>query len=384
MSRGRRGAQHIAVAVLVVFGFTTMMTRAFATIDGVSPSSLTVKAGDSGGALVSVTSAEGSCLTATPSAAGIAVGVNPGCASAGTPVFSLTVIVDIDVPAGDYQIALREFDAARDQLLDTSQLSLQVDADATTTTTTAAPTTTTTVAPTTTSTTAAPTTSTTSTTITTTTTTTTTTSTTIAPEPGTTLPLATSMPPTTLPPTTVVDTPATTELPEEVVVQPAVETGLSPFLTVLAFAVLAALVLLIVRAQSDGARVKYRGLVDPERMAAIHRTFRDAGQGAPAAIRAAGASSSRLNVAIKPLSGPEAPVDVVLAVGSPWSRQRARVVATKTDGAMQLLVQRGEAGLADVPGGEAAAQTWLDGLAQDLESYGDGRGAAAIKRWLHP
>jgi hypothetical protein len=169
-----------------------------------------------------------------------------------------------------------------------------------------------------------------------------------------------------------------------VVVQPAVETGLSPFLTVLAFAVLAALVWMVVRAQSDGARVKYRNLVDPERMAVIHRTFRDAGQGAPAAIRAAGASSSRLDVAIKPLSGPEAPVDVEVAVGAPWSRQRARVVATKADGAMQLMVQRGEAGLADVPGGDAAAQTWLDGLAQDLESYGDGRGAAALKRWLQP
>ena len=47
-------------------------------------------------------------------------------------------------------------------------------------------------------------------------------------------------------------------------------------------------------------------------------------------------------------------------------------------------MQRGEAGLADVPDGEAAALTWLDGLAQDLEAYGDGRGAAAIKRWLQP
>jgi len=167
-------------------------------------------------------------------------------------------------------------------------------------------------------------------------------------------------------------------------VQPAVETGLSPFLTVLAFVVLGVLAWMIVRAQSDGARVKYRGLVDPERLAVLHRTFRDAGQGAPAAIRAAGASSSRLDVAITPLTSPEAPVDVVVAVGRPWSRQRARVVAMKEDGAVQLQIQRGEAGLADVPDGEAAAKTWLDGLAADLEAYGDGRGAAAIKRWLRP
>ncbi len=56
----------------------------------------------------------------------------------------------------------------------------------------------------------------------------------------------------------------------------------------------------------------------------------------------------------------------------------------KTDGAVELQVQRGEAGLADVPDGEAAAETWLDGLAEDLEAYGDGRGAAAIERWLRP
>ena len=84
------------------------------------------------------------------------------------------------------------------------------------------------------------------------------------------------------------ETPATTESPEAAV-QPAVETGLSPVLTVLAFLVLGALLWMIVRAQTDGTRVKYRSLVDPERMAVLHRTFRDAGQGAPAAIRAAGA-----------------------------------------------------------------------------------------------
>ncbi len=114
--------------------------------------------------------------------------------------------------------------------------------------------------------------------------------------------------------------PATTE-PPEAAVQPAVETGLSPVLTVLASLVLGALLWMIVRAQTDGTRVKYRSLVDPERMAVLHRTFRDAGQGAPAAIRAAGASSSRLDVAITPLTSPEAPVDVEIAVGSPWSRQ---------------------------------------------------------------
>ena len=177
------------------------------------------------------------------------------------------------------------------------------------------------------------------------------------------------------------DSTTTTESPK-VAVQPAVETGLSPFLTILTFVVLGTLVWMFLRAQGNNARVRYRGLVDPERLAVLHRTFRDAGQGAPAAVRAAGRSSSRLGAGIRPLAGPEAPVDVELAVGAPWSRQRARIVAQRSDGALQLQVQRGEAGLADVPGGEAAAQTWLDGLAQDLETYGDGRGAAAIKRWL--
>lgn len=381
MSRRRWGAYYFGVAVLISLGFTMVTTRAVATIDGVSPDSLTVNAGDSGGARVSVTSAEGSCLTATATAPGIEIGVNPGCAAAGTPVFSLTVIVEPDVPAGDYQIALREFDAARDQLLDTSELLLRVDSDTTTTTTT----TTSTTAPpaTTTSTTAATTTTASTTTSTTTSTTSTTTSTTVAPEPGATVAPVATAPPTTVPPTSVVETPPTTE-PPEVVVQPAVETGLSPFLTVLAFLVLGTLVWMILRVQGNKARVRYRGLVDPERVAVIHRTFRDAGQGAPAAVRAAGASSSRLDVGIEPLSGPDAPVDVELLVGAPWSRQRARIVASKADGALQLQVQRGEAGLADVPDGEAAAQTWLDGLAQDLEAYGDGRGAAAIRRWLQP
>jgi hypothetical protein len=178
-----------------------------------------------------------------------------------------------------------------------------------------------------------------------------------------------------------VATPPTTESPEAAV-QPAVETGLSPFLTILAVVVLGTLVWMFLRARGNNARVRYRGLVDPERLAVLHRTFRDAGQGAPAAVCAAARSSSRLGAGIKPLVGPEAPVDVELAVGAPWSRQRARIVAKRSDGALQLQVQRGEAGLADVPDGEAAAQTWLDGLAQDLETYGDGRGAAAIKRWL--
>jgi hypothetical protein len=165
-------------------------------------------------------------------------------------------------------------------------------------------------------------------------------------------------------------------------VRPSVETGLSPWLTALAVVVLAALAWLIVRAQSDEARVRYRRLIGPEHLAQLHRTFRDAGQGAPAAIRAAATSSNRLNAGIRPVTGPAAPIDVEVVVGSLWSRQRARVVAARSDGMMQLMVQRGEAGLADVPGTERSAETWLEGLAEDLEGYGDGRGAAAIRRWL--
>ena len=67
----------VALVLVAALGPAIGMAQAAATIDAIAPDSLTIAAGDSGSAQVTVSSAAGSCLTATANAGGIDVGSEP-------------------------------------------------------------------------------------------------------------------------------------------------------------------------------------------------------------------------------------------------------------------------------------------------------------------